>query len=303
MSISSPLSIQPIPYQGSKRSLSPTICEYFPPKIDILYEPFAGSAAISLYAASKGLANNFVIGDVYEPLMNIWEMIIHQPASLARGYRLIWNEQFKEPSTHFKKIKELYNETFDPVLLLYLIARCVKNAIRFNRLGYFTQSCDKRRTGMKPDRLERTIYATNKLLRGRVKIFKGDFQDCIKSANHNDLIYMDPPYHGTTYGKDKRYASGLKREILIENLMNLNANGIPFVLSYDGRTGDKVYSTPLPSSINAHHLEIYAGRSAQATISGYAKNTYESLYVSNLIRNDFKNSCYHEQQLTFLKSA
>ena len=34
----------PIPYQGSKRNLAPDILRYFPEQIDVLYEPFAGSA-------------------------------------------------------------------------------------------------------------------------------------------------------------------------------------------------------------------------------------------------------------------
>ena len=51
----SPLRVQPIPYQGSKRSLAPVILEHAPEKVQVLYEPFAGSAAVSASAdrASK----------------------------------------------------------------------------------------------------------------------------------------------------------------------------------------------------------------------------------------------------------
>jgi len=42
----------PIPYQGSKRNLAPDIMRYFPADVDTLIEPFAGSAAITLTAAT-----------------------------------------------------------------------------------------------------------------------------------------------------------------------------------------------------------------------------------------------------------
>lgn len=275
----SPLSIQPIPYQGSKRALAPRICSLFPERVATLYEPFAGSAAVTLFAATHGLANNFVIGDTYAPLVNLWALIIHNPRDLAERYSTIWHGQFDSP-THFNDRRAEFNETHDPVLLLYLVARCVKNAVRFNRHGHFTQSADKRRSGMKPDRLTRTAHAVSRLLKGRTSLFCGDFRDCTEDAVAGDLVYMDPPYQGTTYGADKRYAAGLERERLIDALHNFDAQGIPYVLSYDGQMGEKTYGEPLPDTIDADHLAIHAGRSSQATISGRNDETIESLYVS-----------------------
>ena len=45
----------PIPYQGSKRRLAAAILAHAP-SCARLIEPFAGSAAISLAAAARGLA-------------------------------------------------------------------------------------------------------------------------------------------------------------------------------------------------------------------------------------------------------
>ena len=91
---------------------------------------------------------------------------------------------------------------------------------------------------------------------------------------------MDPPYQGTTYGPDKRYAAQLERERLVESLEDLNGRNIPYVLSYDGRTGSKEYGAPLPSILRTTHLQINAGRSSQATLAGRAEETFESLYIS-----------------------
>ena len=74
-----PLSIQPIPYQGSKRSLAPRICQLFPDGVHTLYEPFAGSAAITIYAATNDLSERFIIGDSFSILIDLWELIINKP--------------------------------------------------------------------------------------------------------------------------------------------------------------------------------------------------------------------------------
>lgn len=279
MNLAKPLSLQPIPYQGSKRALAPRICQFFPSKIDALYEPFAGSAAITIYAAAHGLAERFVIGDSFIALIDLWEMIIDRPNAIAEEYRKIWQAQHRIPE-HFNEIRAEFNQSADPAQLLYLVARCVKNAVRFNRNGKFTQSADKRRKGMRPERMARNVHAVSKLLKGRVELFKGDFRDCIRYAGTSDFVYMDPPYQGTSYGRDKRYAAQMDRDTLIRALHDLDERDVPYLLSYDGRTGNKTYGDPLPSSVNAQLLELRAGRSSQATLNGIAAETVESLYVS-----------------------
>jgi DNA adenine methylase len=288
------LLLQPIPYQGSKRSLAPRICKVFPEKIDVLYEPFAGSAAITLYAAYHGLARSFVIGDVYPQLIELWSLIINHPAYVAERYGALWAEQFIDGhAQHFNSVRSRFNEDQDPIALLYLITRCVKNAVRFNRKGHFTQSVDKRRRGMQPDKMARTVQAVSGLLRGRTRIFAGDFRECIASAKAGDIVYMDPPYQGTTYGRDKRYAAQLERDTLVEALHDLNERQVSYVLSYDGQSGEKSYGAPLPFTIKASHLSLHAGRSSQATLSGRRDETIESLYVSEALeaaRVDIFNS-------------
>jgi DNA adenine methylase len=286
--LSCPLSIQPIPYQGSKRALAPRICSLFPGRVAKLYEPFAGSAAVTLLAATHDLAESFVIGDIYAPLIDLWELIIDNPGELADRYAGVWHGQFEAPE-HFNDRRAEFNETGDPVLFLYLVARCVKNAVRFNRRGQFSQSADKRRTGMKPDRVTRTAHAVSRLLKGRTTLFRGDFQDCTREAVVGDLVYMDPPYQGTTYGADKRYASGLERERLIGALHDFDGRLVPYILSYDGQMGEKTYGEPLPNTIDADHLAIHAGRSSQATISGRDDQTIESLYVSKVLDAECAN--------------
>jgi len=91
---------------------------------------------------------------------------------------------------------------------------------------------------------------------------------------------MDPPYQGTSNGRDARYCSGVNLSSLIGFLAELNSQNAMFVLSYDGRKGSKTYGRRLPQELNLAHVMIEAGRSTQSTLLGRQDLTHESLYLS-----------------------
>lgn len=271
----------PIPYQGSKRSLAPLIAPYVPTGIETWYEPFAGSAAMTLWAAHRNVAKHYVIGDVLTPIVDLWRVIIDNPEGTTRRYLEIWECHATEDHGYFNRVRERYNAERDPVDLLYLICRCVKNAIRFNtKTGNFTQSVDKRRLGMRPEKMAKAILGASILLKGRTEVVSGDWRDTLATASARDYVYMDPPYLGTTIGRDKRYVEGLQQARLIEGLADLRERGIRFALSYDGMTGTKEYGPPLPESLGLIRLLLHAGKSSQATLSGRNEETVESLYIT-----------------------
>lgn len=269
-----------IPYQGSKRNLAPLIGPYLPSEVQRFYEPFAGSAAMTIYAAHHRKAVSFVIADSLEPIVDLWRAIVTRPADVAAAYRLLWERQESGDFGYFNRVRESYNEGSDPVELLYLICRCVKNAVRFNSKGQFTQSVDKRRLGMKPDKMKASIFAISHLLRGRTEFRAGDWLETISDATPDDFIYMDPPYVGTSIGRDKRYHAQLTQDQVIAGLELMLERGLRFALSYDGMTGDKTYSDPLPERLGLTHLHLHAGASSQATLAGKPAETIESLYLS-----------------------
>jgi DNA adenine methylase len=110
----------------------------------------------------------------------------------------------------------------------------------------------------------------------------GDFMSLVLSTQEGDFFYLDPPYQGTSQGRDQRYIEGVSREQMINALTILNEKRIPFILSYDGSCGDRNYGDPLPATI-AHRILLDVGRSSQATLNGHEHVTIESLYVSNFI--------------------
>ncbi|PMG87337.1 DNA adenine methylase [Vibrio breoganii] len=270
-----------IPYQGSKRKLAPQILDYVQHEVKgTVYEPFAGSAAITLAAAASEIGTSYVIGDKFAPLIDLWELIIDKPDYVADNYSKIWNAQLDDPKSYFLEIRKQFNEAQDPVQFLYLVARCVKNAIRFNANGEFNQSADNRRLGMKPEKVSKESYAISSILKGKTSVIAGDFMEVLKNAGPDDLVYMDPPWQGTSLKKDPRYAYLLDLDELVGGLAELNERGVPYLLSFDGTCGDKSYGKELPEFLQLEKVGLNAGRSSQAILLGRDDVTIESLYIS-----------------------
>lgn len=270
----------PIPYQGSKRRLAPLIGRHVPGDIETWFEPFAGSAAMALWVARHRNPRHIVLGDSLAPMMHLWRAILEEPEATAARYAAIWGGQAPGDAEYFNRVRDRFNAGRDPVDLLYLLCRCVKNAVRFNAKGDFTQSVDRRRLGMRPERMRAAIAGASALLRGRTELRTGDWLETLAEAGPDDVVYMDPPYLGTSTGRDRRYADWMPRERLVAGLRSLNARGLRFALSYDGTCGDRVYGPPLPGDLRLTRLSLPAGRSSQATLNGRIAETIESLYVS-----------------------
>lgn len=271
---------QPIPYQGSKRQIAAQILSYFPSEVGRLVEPFSGSAAISIAVASRKLASKFWINDAHQPLIALWQAMLNEPDQLADDYEALWNEQLGNEREFFNHVRARFNAEQEPADFLYLLARCVKAAIRYNSNGEFNNTPDHRRKGAKPAEMRHRIATTAELLGGRTRMTSWDYAKVLSKCTDSDLVYMDPPYQGVCGNRDNRYLPTVNHDAFCEELSKLNARSIRYLVSYDGRTGDKVFGEPLPSHLELVHIEVVAGRSTQATLLGRTDTTVESLYLS-----------------------
>ena len=270
----------PIPYQGSKRKLAATILKYAPGRVPRLVEPFAGSAAVSLAAAQGELATRFWINDAHRPLAVLWEAIIDRPDSIAAEYRRLWQSQLGRERDYFDEVRDAFNKSHRPGHFLYLLARCVKAAVRYNAAGQFNNTPDNRRKGARPEEMGRRIVGASALLKGKTRVTALDYKAVLKQCAADDLVYMDPPYQGVGQARDPRYSPRIVHLEFVEQLADLNRRRCLYIVSYDGRTGEKQFGARLPKSLRLAHLEVCAGRSSQATLLGRNDITYESLYLS-----------------------
>lgn len=270
----------PFPYQGSKRGIAQHILRYFPNEVNCLIEPFCGAAAVSIAAAAHSISKSFWLNDLNAPLVSLWQEILERPIELTDGYEKLWNEQHPNKKKFFFKIRDEFNSSHNPHYLLYLLARIVKGSVRYSSEGLFNQSADNRRSGMRPKTMRQQILGVSTLLSGKTTLSSVDFREVTPKAKKNDLVYMDPPYQGTSFTRDHRYYNGLIYDEFVDALITLNEKDISYIISYDGKTGGKYHGKALPTKLALKRLHIQAGRSTQATLLGKKDVTVESLYLS-----------------------
>ena len=273
-----------VQYQGSKRILAPQILQYMPQKFNRLIEPFAGMAAITIAAATEKRADQYFINDLNEPIVCLLQTAVNTPDDLVQKYSEIWQRQFSYPGghlEHFYYIRDRFNAGEQTAeIMLYLLARCVKGAVRYGKNGNFNQSPDKRRNGTNPKNIAENVNAISALLKGKTTFYAMDYRQIFMMAKPGDLIYMDPPYQGVSNSKDNRYLSGISFDDFSDSIEILNRNGVDYIISYDGECGGKEYGYELPQSLNYKKYLLNAGLSTQATLLGKRNTTYEALYVS-----------------------
>lgn len=298
-----------IQYQGSKRNLAKHILQFFPKKVSRLVEPFAGTAAISVATSASQITQSFWLNDLNKPLIELLELSIERPDEIADFYLKIWNEQHNNSVDHYFEVRSKFNETNDPRLFLYLLARCVKGSVRYNSEGLFNQSPDKRRKGTRPETMRKNIAGVSSLLKGKCKFTSLDYREVLEQVQEGDLIYMDPPYQGVCGNRDSRYLSGINFDDFVLALERLNRKEAAFAISYDGKLGNKAFGKVLPERLNLKRIEIEVGRSSQSTLLGKEETTIESLYLSpssstsltNTKICDFKYIDKKPKQLTLLE--
>lgn len=217
-------------------------------------------------------------------------------------YERIWTSQFDYTEghvAHFYKVREEYNEgDTNPAKILYLLARCVKGSIRYNSSGKFNQSPDKRRNGTSPKTLKQNINAISYYLKGRTSFYSVDYRDVLDMVLPGDLVYMDPPYQGTSNVRDCRYISGINFEDFVESVEILNRKEVDFIISYDGCCGEKQYGKEIPKELGLRKVMLNAGLSSQSTLLGKKEITYEALYISQ----GLQKRCLQTQRISVINN-
>ena len=281
MSTTAPHIVQ---YQGSKRVLAPQILRYMPQKFDRLLEPFCGMAAVSIAVAQKRFTQHFLLNDINTPLVGLLQKAIENPDALIADYESLWGSQFSFEGgslAHYNHVRDCFNKGCQtPENMLYLLARCAKGSVRYGKNGNFNQSPDKRRFGTNPETLSRNVHAISSLLGGKTEYYSLDYREILKMAKKGDVVYMDPPYQGVSNVRDCRYVAGVSFDEFSQSIEELNGKGVDFIISYDGKCGEKEYGEELPSELGCKKVMLNAGLSSQSTLLGKKEITYEALYIS-----------------------
>lgn len=280
-----------VQYQGSKRILAPQILQYMPLHFSRLVEPFAGMAAITIASAVDKRADEYVVNDLNEPLVGVLKAVVETPLELVEHYARVWGEQFSYAQgsvEHFYKVRAIFNGgNRSPANMLYLLARCVKGSVRYSSNGQFNQSPDRRRNGTSPQKLKPNALSISWHLNGRTTFHSRDYREVLDATRPGDVVYMDPPYQGVSNVRDHRYLSGIEFNDFVVSIDKLNSRGVDFLISYDGRCGERHYGEDLPKELGLKKVLLNAGLSSQGLLLGRKEITYEALYISRGLQKQF----------------
>lgn len=241
-----------IKWSGSKRRIASQLAAVMP-SYGRYFEPFLGGGAmLAQVRPHSGLAS-----DVLPELMSLWTMVRDQPGELSRGYERHWTNLQKLGHTYFYEVRAEFNQTRDPVALLFLSRTCVNGLIRFNNDGAFNNSLHHTRPGIHPSALDAIIRRWSGFT-APLELRACDYRDAVGEARSGDFVFLDPPYAGNK----GRYMPG-KFDIaaLAIVLQSLTDRGVNWMLTLDGTAGDREYAASLPALPATSTFRVSTGHS------------------------------------------
>lgn len=261
-----------IKWSGSKRSQAAIIRQHMPESFGTYYEPFVGGGSV-LYAVNPQRA---VCGDICGPLISLWKRIKESPDDVAAEYKTRWEQLQREGSEVYYEVRERFNKVKDPDDLLFLSRTCVNGLIRFNSKGDFNSPFHHTRNGITPERLGRILREWSIRI-ADAEFLEADYRVTSRQAHAGDVMYLDPPYYHT---KGMYYGS-IDYGDFLDFLENTNSRGIMYIMSFDGKRGEKDYAVEIPKELYKRHELIPSGNSSFNRVMGN-KNVavYDSLYLN-----------------------
>jgi site-specific DNA-adenine methylase len=257
-----------------------------------VYDPFCGSASVTLFAMQNGLADEYAFSDVDRPLMDFWalvkalpELVIARYQELAEALAALPSEP--ERAAAFDAQVERFNDSDDPttraLLYPFLLSASRLHLPRF-RSGRFTNVYGQLPA---PGEFAERVRATHRALhQHRANGCCASVIDATACATERDLVLLDPPYpdclnpgmeeinHVYNYLGDKR---ALHRTLL-EALDRLAARRVPFLLCYGAMDFDPWFLIDEQRS-QVHHW-AHLGGSADGPLGFYSEHIYTSIHLA-----------------------
>lgn len=271
-----PLKGQLLKWIGNKQRHAPYIVPLFPERFGTYFEPFLGAGGVLATLAPE----RAVAGDVFKPLVEIWQELSSNPVGLVEWYRERWNLiEVMGKKEAYDKVLASYNAKPNGQDFVFLTRVCYGGVVRFRKKdGYMSTPCGPHKP-MHPDDFASRVNVWHRRTRGTV--FKHqDFAETMAEAKAGDLCYLDPPYaHSQTilYGAQD---FSLKR--MFDAIEDCKARGVYVALSIDGtkKSGDVECDIPYPAGLFEREVFVELG-SSQLKRFQLADQTAEDHHVSD----------------------
>ena len=192
-----PTIIPPIKCQGIKTKLIKFIKKELPGDFNVWYEPFMGSGVVGFNVQPK----QAVFSDTNPHLIQFYNDIKTGIVDYnkIKSFLIFENEKLMMgDDDYYKEVRARFNKSPNSLDFLFLNRSCFNGMMRFNSRGGFKVPFCK-----KPNRFAQAYITkiVNQVKNIQVIITNNDykficcsFEETIKKATENDLIYCDPPY-------------------------------------------------------------------------------------------------------------
>lgn len=224
----------PLNYIGGKYKILPQITKFFPKKIDTFVDLFAGGLDVAINVKANKIVcndiNNYVIG-IYKAFQNktIDELLEYIDKTIRNNHLSMMNQEA------YKRFREHYNKTKNPLDLYVLVCYSFNYQFRFNSKHEYNNPFGK-------DRSSFNLTMRQNLIKFHEKIKDINFQAMnfkdydIAALGPGDFLYADPPYLITcgSYNDGKRGFEGWSEDddrALFDLLDTLDEQGVKFALS------------------------------------------------------------------------
>jgi len=237
---------------GSKRRVAQKIIQYIPHKYNTYFEPFLGSGAILGTIAPK----KAVAGDNLRPLIEIWQLVQHDPESLLEYYSDTWNEYIRTPKETYEKVKDSYHKNPNPHDLLFISRSCYGGVIRFTKEGKLSTPIGAHKP-ISPKSFEKRVKIWRKRIEG-TRFICADFSETVSFATVGDVVYCDPPYQ---YSQQILYGSqNFRIPDLWMAIKKCKERGAKVMLSIDGKVKSEKIDLKLHCPEGLFEREILIAR-------------------------------------------
>jgi len=223
--------VPPIKSQGIKTKMVPWIDSIVENRdFEVWIEPFMGTGVVGFNISAK----KSICGDTNPHIINFYQELQKGAIDSKIVKKFLQKEGqilLDTEGEHYYKVRERFNEKHNPLDFLFLSRSCFNGMMRFNKKGgYNVPFCKK------PNRFAQALVTkiSNQVERISYVIGKGDFEfknqdfdESIKEAGSNDLIYCDPPY----LGRNVDYFDSWSEENELNLYNSLNESKASFLVS------------------------------------------------------------------------
>lgn len=164
-----------------------------------LVEPFCGGCSVSLNADF----DKYLLNDANQHLINFWRFLISKKSSVNLIKMMFDAETNTENFYYgvrdgFNGLREDYPiKDHDPVDFIYLNRHCFNGRWRVNSKGHMNIGYGHYKSPYFPENELKFSYDH---FANRASFSLQNYKILIADSQENDVIYCDPPYHGTETG-------------------------------------------------------------------------------------------------------